>query len=959
MERYREPDLDREYVVLQEQEGGNRGWGMFLYYPEYRFVNLIVQRITPDFTGAAMQRIASSVFEDLGARALLICNAETRGWGSDISPFKCVLDEWSDEGTLLVQFVGVSRRQIAPARMPGGSRQKTPYERVNTHVGLTDNRFYLPGERAAVYSELVWEASRFFHRKGIGAGGIYSSSPSDTLYVSSPIPDDPTESRVARPWAGFAGAWARKVGQEEQFSYNFSMYEMDVSSFGVVIRGEALRNTPAGRLDARLIGDILTEFLIRQVLSGLRMDQIVEASELFRESRPKLTAPQTWEMVKLLKDPDLTVGMRQVIMEDLLYAGAVSIPSLMEALVEGTCCPDVQECAMDILAGIGAPAVERLVEVLGSEDRDLRRRAVWILRQIGDDRAGFALMALLKDRDAEIRKEAILGLGTARSREALPLLLEYLPDADMEARRAIVWSLGEIGDPQAIEPLRELLGDPDGVLRKGAAESLTKIVGRDPQHVDMLLEGARSEDPLVRAAFAMALGRSQDIATVDPLLSLMGDGSVDVRHAAAKALGELGDTRATPALVGMLDDGRQRARMSAVRALGDLRATDSVPELIGVLNDPDDQVRMMTARALGEIGDIRAVPALIASLNASDRKVRIDAIFALGKLRDPRGSGPLIALLTEEETRIRREAVSALEEILKEHPENVDILIRLLDAADVSLRKKAMDALQGIQDPRIVEPLVRALEDRDPEARRRATEALGAARDTRAVEPLLTRLYDRSPIVRVEIIRTLGEIGDARAADPLLELLQRTVRSFEPEQTERDSLLCEEAAAALHRLLDANRTDAKMLAQALGARDRAIRRKAAALLRYSYRPEAVDALIDALGDEDWYVKREVALTLPRFQDARAVSPLMELLRDYRVQVRRAAAWALGELSAERARELLVDALQDEDWGVRKEAAVSLGKLGDPNTVEFLEPLRDDPRREVREAAEWALTRLTS
>ena len=968
VERYREPDLDREYVVLQEKEEGDKGWGMFLYYPDYRFVDVIVQRITPDFTGAAVQKIASSVFEELGARALLICNAETSGWGSDTSPFKCVLDEWSDEKTLLVQLVGVYVRQNpVMMRLPDGGRlRRPPYEGVWTRVRLTDNRFHPPGQKALL-PELVWEALRSFRKKGFSVPtfeNLPGTTPSDSTYVRTPPPGEHprslTERQIARPWAGFAGAYARRVGLKEQQSYTFWMYQVDIPSFGVVIEGEALRNTAIGLLHARGIKDNLTEFLIQHVLSGLRMDQIAEASGLFRRSRPKLSAHEALEMVKLLVNVKKLAGdVRQTIIEDLLYAGAVSVPSLMQALIEAKHNPPAQEYAMDILAGIGAPAVESLIGLLGSKDEDVRRRAIWILRRIGDDRAGFALMALLRDRDPEIRKEAILGLGTAQSRESVPVLLEHLPRADMEARRAIAWSLGEIGDAQALEPLRALLEDPDGVLRRGTAESLTKIAGNDLQHIDMLLEGTRSEDPLVRAEFATALGRGQDIATVDPLLSLTRDGSADVRHAAAQALGDLGDTRAAPALVGLLDDGRGKVRMSAALALGDLRATDAVPDLIEVLGDPDDQVRMVTARALGEIGDTRAVPALITSLDAPDRKVRIEAIFALGKLRDLRGTGPLLSLLTEGETRIRREAVSALEEILKEHPENVDILIQLLDSADASLRKKALDALQGIQDPRIVEPLMRTLEDKDPEARRKATEALSVTRDTRAVGSLLTRLYDRSLIVRVEIIRALGEIGDVRAADPLLELLQRTARSFEPEQTETDSLLCEETVAALHRLFDANRTDAKVLAQALGARDRTIRRKAAALLRHSYRPEAVDALIDALGDEDWYVRREVALTLPRFQDVRAVSPLMGLLKDDKVQVRRAAAWALGELSAEKARETLVNALQDDDWGVRKEAAVSLGKLGDPDTMEFLEPLRDDPRREVREAAEWALTRLAS
>jgi len=251
----------------------------------------------------------------------------------------------------------------------------------------------------------------------------------------------------------------------------------------------------------------------------------------------------------------------------------------------------------------------------------------------------------------------------------------------------------------------------------------------------------------------------------------------------------------------------------------------------------------------------------------------------------------------------------------------------------------------------------RAAEDRDPSMRRKATQVLASTRDRRSVEPLVARLYDRSMIVRVEIIRTLGEIGDVRAAEPLLDVLQRNVRSFEPERSKTEERLHKEAAAALEKIIDANPGDVKMLVGALSARDLTIRRKAASRLRRSYRPEVVDALIDALGDEDWYVKREAALTLPRFQDVRAVPSLIGLLKDDKVQVRRAAAWALGELPDETGREALIDALGDEDWGVRKEAVVSLGKSRDPSARESLSRVMDDPRREVREAAQWALSQL--
>ncbi len=92
--------------------------------------------------------------------------------------------------------------------------------------------------------------------------------------------------------------------------------------------------------------------------------------------------------------------------------------------------------------------VERLIQNLNSEYRDLRMSAVWTLRKVKDSRALEALIAALNNKDSNVREKA-------------------------------AEALGEINDPRAIEPLISALIDQEEMSREAAAKALEKITGKD------------------------------------------------------------------------------------------------------------------------------------------------------------------------------------------------------------------------------------------------------------------------------------------------------------------------------------------------------------------------------------------------------------------------------------------------------------------------------------------------
>lgn len=92
--------------------------------------------------------------------------------------------------------------------------------------------------------------------------------------------------------------------------------------------------------------------------------------------------------------------------------------------------------------------VERLIQNLNSEYRDLRMSAIWTLGRVKDPRAVEALINALRHKD--------------------PLMREKAAEA-----------LGETKDMKAVEPLIAILKDDEETFRETAAKALEKITGKD------------------------------------------------------------------------------------------------------------------------------------------------------------------------------------------------------------------------------------------------------------------------------------------------------------------------------------------------------------------------------------------------------------------------------------------------------------------------------------------------
>jgi HEAT repeat protein len=153
---------------------------------------------------------------------------------------------------------------------------------------------------------------------------------------------------------------------------------------------------------------------------------------------------------------------------------------------------------------------------------------------------------------------------------------------------------------EVIAPLRAALGDPDPCVRRFVAP----LLGRTQQAaaVETLVSALRDENPVTREAAAVGLRFAEKPSTIDPLTRALNDQEFSVRAAAAWALGEIEDPRAIPALERALKDSEPVVRINAAWALGEIEDPAAIPALTAALRDDrDPEVRKMAAWALGNI----------------------------------------------------------------------------------------------------------------------------------------------------------------------------------------------------------------------------------------------------------------------------------------------------------------------------------------------------------------------
>lgn len=204
------------------------------------------------------------------------------------------------------------------------------------------------------------------------------------------------------------------------------------------------------------------------------------------------------------------------------------------------------------------------------------------------------LLELLKSDDPELKGNVFYALGSSRDRRFAATLQGYLSDPDPGLRITAANNLWRL-DPQA-KALLPLLRDAEPTVRA----AIVQLLPRAPEARRLLTDTS----PLVRRSAVRAMGDAGEPGLASLIAPLLKDPEAQVRAQAAYGIGRLKATRYGDRLETMLtQDKAEIPRRYAAMALAELRSAKHLAGLRAARKDVDEQVREYAARAIRLIED--------------------------------------------------------------------------------------------------------------------------------------------------------------------------------------------------------------------------------------------------------------------------------------------------------------------------------------------------------------------
>lgn len=244
--------------------------------------------------------------------------------------------------------------------------------------------------------------------------------------------------------------------------------------------------------------------------------------------------------VRLLADP--APGVREQAARVLVGAASPAAAAAVAPLIAHTDI-GVRNLAGEVLAQMGAPAVEALQPFLRDTDKDVRKFAIDVLALLPAHPVTPYIAQCLSDDDLNVVLAAVDALGSLKATayaEDLRVLYQRVP----VARPSVVAALGNMGGYRNLSFLENALDDEDPVVQLAAAEAL---VGFDTLRVlEALVKKAATVGEMARPIVLTSILRLQEryrhrVPTLPADLrpgfeAMLDDTDPEYRRAAVKGL---------------------------------------------------------------------------------------------------------------------------------------------------------------------------------------------------------------------------------------------------------------------------------------------------------------------------------------------------------------------------------------------------------------------------------------
>ena len=426
--------------------------------------------------------------------------------------------------------------------------------------------------------------------------------------------------------------------------------------------------------------------------------------------------------------------------------GAESREALLQLARDGA--PETRLAAVQALGRRGeAEAVPGLAELASGQDATLAAAAITALGDIGGPAATAALDATV-DGIAENLVPVLLDAGIAAANslakespeEAVRIYnLLVSPDLPGHVRAAATVGLLQAQPDRALELATKAMVDPEPQVNNAALAFLRQVPGAEattalasmldqasPESQVVLLTAlgdrgdksaapqvaafAQSEDPAVRAAGIVALGKIGLFEHVRILLEIASTQEGATQDLARAALVALSDDGTNLKLREAAGSNSGAYQLEAIRALGQRNAVDEKSGLMTLVQNTGGEVQVEGLRALEIVGSPDDVPALLSLMDSADEAGRkaaegaVAAIAARNPAADQRADAVLAGLASAQ----KPETQAALVRIAAKLPnaKTLEALRGAVKSEDAAVRKAAVEGLAEWPDSAPLEDLL-------------------------------------------------------------------------------------------------------------------------------------------------------------------------------------------------------------------------------------------------------------
>ncbi len=404
---------------------------------------------------------------------------------------------------------------------------------------------------------------------------------------------------------------------------------------------------------------------------------------------------------------------------------------------------EMRMCALDLLFRADLPHLSGVSAALLDSTREDRNNIAIGLRRIGSDSL-LTLVQLLRSNDTQIRRKAAWALGALGDKAAAPSLVEKLQDTSQSVAIAATIALGNLNDPQTILHLVNGSMYHNLAVQKYIRMSLVQIF---TQNNKQFTNAVCAMDTVSRYAIVKYLCEPADEIFVDFAIQFSYDEDIDVRLAALHGLRNSIEPSVIQRVIDCLSDTeRSKLRKHTVSEMASriLSASHLVDRKKSVTEDIQataSSSELVKSRLL-KVKTNETKKVIIAGDENSDLKLSITPHPT------PKGDLRIAELLNQLKDSGWSTSNNAARE-LREYTKN----------------------LKGTVSLQVMNQIIEVLNDDDWVIRWSGVETLGWIGNVNVIPHLIQRLSDSNWKIKVAAIRALAEIGEATASTALSDMI--------------------------------------------------------------------------------------------------------------------------------------------------------------------------------------------